>query len=137
MIRESPSAGVYVEKLREESVVNPEQVFSLLSKGQAWRHTGKTNYNEVSSRSHTIFRMKVESVACGAGATSKQVRSSTLSLADCAGSESVLKAGSAARQKETGYINRSLVCLTYTQLHMHIYMTSSTLYHRVKHLWLH
>lgn len=34
---------------------------SLLMAGEAFRHTGATNMNESSSRSHTIFRLIIES----------------------------------------------------------------------------
>ena len=49
--------GVYVEKLKEEIVLSPGQVMSIISAGEAHRHVGATNFNEQSSRSHTIFRM--------------------------------------------------------------------------------
>ena len=39
----------------------PSQVFALISSGEAQRHIGATDFNEKSSRSHTIFRMVIES----------------------------------------------------------------------------
>lgn len=77
-IREDQARGVYVDNLKEEVVVSPEQVMSLIAGGEgmdgvvfslctsdillsytyaAYRHVGATDYNEVSSRSHTLFRM--------------------------------------------------------------------------------
>lgn len=90
-IREEKGRGVYVDGLKEEVVVSPEQVMSLIAGGEgtstwgpymfrtlkyshtipfaqfcradthfacsAYRHVGATDYNEVSSRSHTLFRM--------------------------------------------------------------------------------
>lgn len=40
---------------REEVCVTAEEVLSLLQKGSAVRHTGATQMNELSSRSHAIF----------------------------------------------------------------------------------
>ena len=53
--------GIFIENLREEVVVSPEQVLSLLRAGESHRHVGSTNFNEASSRSHTIFRVIIES----------------------------------------------------------------------------
>lgn len=37
------------------TVSNPDDVQTLIEKGQANRRVGKTDFNEHSSRSHTIF----------------------------------------------------------------------------------
>lgn len=47
--------------LKEEIVVSAEQVLSLMEIGEAHRQYGATNMNEHSSRSHTIFRIVIES----------------------------------------------------------------------------
>ena len=97
--------------------MNEEQVFSLVSVGEAVRHTGATDANKRSSRSHTIFRMVLESrPRAGATITSNnkgsQVRTSTLFLTDLAGSESVkLTNAKGQRRKEGAYINKSLLTL--------------------------
>jgi centromeric protein E len=75
--------------------------------------------NEVSSRSHTIFRMVIESTQRhnhtsegeGGSSAALPVRTAMLNLVDLAGSENAVKAGSSDRRKETGYINRSLLTL--------------------------
>ncbi len=108
-IRETQKKGVYVEHLKEDIVMSPDQVFSLLAAGESHRHIGRTNYNEVSSRAHTIFRIVVESTSRSNAADA--VRVSALNLVDLAGSENAVKAGSASRIKETGYINKSLLTL--------------------------
>ena len=109
-LREDVKKGVYCERLKEDVVASPEQVFSLLGAGEAHRHVSKTRYNEQSSRSHTIFRMVLESQSRNAGKNSP-VRTSILNLVDLAGSENAVKAGSVSRAKETGFINRSLLTL--------------------------
>jgi len=45
----------------QEIVISPDQVLELMQQGEAHRHVGRTNMNEFSSRSHTIFRMIIES----------------------------------------------------------------------------
>jgi len=108
-IREDRIKGVYVEGLKEEIVMAADQVFSLLHAGTAHRHIGRTNYNDVSSRSHTIFRITVESSK--RNSVTGAVRFSSLNLVDLAGSENAVKAGSSERMAETGYINKSLLTL--------------------------
>ena len=123
-IFESKAEGVVIRGLKEEIVTSPEQVFALLAAGEARRRTGSTNMNKQSSRSHSIFRLIVESTGRRRGAedsgdkdsasasTSGPVRVSTLSLVDLAGSESVKATGATgSRQKEGQYINKSLMTL--------------------------
>jgi len=91
-IYEHKTAGVVVKGLKEEVVVSQEQVFALICAGEAHRHVGSTTMNANSSRSHTIFRLVIESRAKSAEADEGEatsVRVSTLSLVDLAGSESV------------------------------------------------
>jgi centromeric protein E len=60
-IHEHHEKGVFVGRLKEEIVTSPEQVLQIMAAGEVHRHVGSTNMNEHSSRSHTIFRMVVES----------------------------------------------------------------------------
>lgn len=60
-VHESREAGVHVAGLREDIVSSPDQVLELLDQGERHRHVGETRMNKASSRSHTIFRMVVES----------------------------------------------------------------------------
>ena len=137
-IFESKNEGVVVRGLKEEIVTCPDQVFSLLAAGERRRQTGSTSMNKHSSRSHSIFRLIVESrkriprqtssksygsdassvadsIASSTFApasTAGPVRVSSLSLVDLAGSESVKNTGSTGtRQKEGQYINKSLLTL--------------------------
>jgi centromeric protein E len=48
---------IYVGGMKEEFVVNMEQVLALMAKGSANRRCAKTGANDHSSRSHSIFRM--------------------------------------------------------------------------------
>eukprot|EP00903_Cladosiphon_okamuranus_P005420 g5406.t1 len=109
-ILESKKLGVQLQGVKEEVVISPQQVYALISAGEAQRHVGSTDANKNSSRSHTIFRMVIESRS----RSSKGSRSvmSTLSLVDLAGSESVRLANTHGhRQIEGGFINKSLLTL--------------------------
>ena len=117
-IKEDSERGVYVSGLKEEIVTSPTQVLELLRTGVARRHVGETNMNVESSRSHTIFRMVVESRAVGENASGAAngaqdaVLVATLNLVDLAGSERVVKTGAEGiRMKEGANINKSLLNL--------------------------
>lgn len=58
---EDAGAGVVVQGLTEEVVLAPHDVVALLLKGEENRHNGVTNMNARSSRSHTVFRLIIES----------------------------------------------------------------------------
>ncbi|PRP77553.1 kinesin family member 11 [Planoprotostelium fungivorum] len=114
-VHEDKSKGVYVGNLKEEVVLSPEHVFSLISGGEAHRHIGATDFNEQSSRSHTIFRMVIESreIIAGNPLAKTPVKCSLLNLIDLAGSERAsqdVKDGE-QRRKEGAYINKSLLTL--------------------------
>uniref|UniRef100_A0A453R217 Kinesin motor domain-containing protein n=2 Tax=Aegilops tauschii subsp. strangulata TaxID=200361 RepID=A0A453R217_AEGTS len=47
--------GTFVEGIKEEVVLSPTHVLSLIAAGEEHRHIGSTNFNLLSSRSHTIF----------------------------------------------------------------------------------
>lgn len=111
-IHESLERGVYVSGLREEIVNNAEQVLELLHRGEENRHFGETNMNVRSSRSHTIFRMVIESSAKDQVNSGDAIRVSILNLVDLAGSERIAKTGAdGVRLKEGKHINKSLMIL--------------------------
>ncbi|XP_021284617.1 kinesin-like protein KIN-7N isoform X2 [Herrania umbratica] len=116
-IHESLERGIFVAGLREEIVNNAEQVMNLLQSGEVNRHFGETNMNARSSRSHTIFRMVIESKgkdasSSGDYSSSDAIRVSVLNLVDLAGSERIAKTGAGGvRLKEGKYINKSLMVL--------------------------
>ena len=88
--------------------------------GEKSRHTGKTNMNEKSSRSHTIFRITLESTNRSNDADDtmedaeegRQVTVAQLNLVDLAGSERAAQTGAGGlRLKEGCNINNSLMVL--------------------------
>ncbi|CAL5081486.1 unnamed protein product [Urochloa decumbens] len=115
-IHESIEKGIFVAGLREEIVTCAGQVMDFMSFGESHRHIGETNMNVYSSRSHTIFRMVIESREKGddneADDSCDAVRVSVLNLVDLAGSERAAKTGAeGVRLKEGSHINKSLMIL--------------------------
>jgi hypothetical protein len=119
-ILEDKRRGVYVSPLKEEIVTSAKQVLHVIQRGELNRHTSTTDYNEYSSRSHTIFQMVIESreqttpknsplLPNGKRQSDGTVRVSQLNLIDLAGSEKA--ATDIDRRKEGAYINKSLLTL--------------------------
>ncbi|XP_028262364.1 centromere-associated protein E isoform X2 [Parambassis ranga] len=115
-VRETLNKNIYVADLTEELVTSPAQALAWIRKGEKNRHYGKTKMNQRSSRSHTIFRMILESrersdPASGENADGAIIVSH-LNLVDLAGSERASQTGAeGARFKEGCNINRSLLTL--------------------------
>ncbi|KAI8324764.1 kinesin-domain-containing protein, partial [Martensiomyces pterosporus] len=140
-IHENAKREIFVGDLSEHIVFNATQVEEILAKGDRNRHIAGTNMNERSSRSHTIFRIVIESrekaeassgvanesesaslakrqqrLSTGSFADSGEftgaVMVSCLNLVDLAGSERVGQTGAEGqRLKEGAHINRSLLSL--------------------------
>lgn len=110
---------MYIEA-HEKVVSDFDTVIKILNAGEKQRHVGCTEMNSRSSRSHTIFRLVVESqehYVPGIHASPEEVDPAvlvaTLNLVDLAGSESVRHTGATGmRQKEGGKINQSLLTLS-------------------------
>lgn len=117
-LREDPRKGVYVE-CKEEIITNYENILNLLAQGNLRRTVGQTAMNERSSRSHSIFRIVIESKQKSTSRRQSEddvngaVLVACLSLVDLAGSESVRHtAAEGIRQREAGNINKSLLTLS-------------------------
>ncbi|XP_071334449.1 centromere-associated protein E isoform X3 [Trachinotus anak] len=115
-VRETINKNIFVADLTEELVTSPAQALAWIRKGEKNRHYGKTKMNQRSSRSHTIFRMILESrersdPASGENADGAIIVSN-LNLVDLAGSERASQTGAeGTRFKEGCNINRSLFTL--------------------------
>ncbi|KAK1557769.1 hypothetical protein Q3G72_031575 [Acer saccharum] len=105
------SQGTFVEGVKEEVVLSPAHALSLIAAGEEHRHVGSTNFNLLSSRSHTIFTLTIESSTCGENSEGEAVNLSQLHLIDLAGSESSKAETTGVRRKEGSYINKSLLTL--------------------------
>ena len=65
-------ANVWLSPLREEVVTNFSSVKKVLGRGDANRRTASTDWNERSSRSHSVFRVVIESRERGGGNSSRR-----------------------------------------------------------------
>ncbi|XP_043719861.1 kinesin-like protein KIN-7E, chloroplastic [Telopea speciosissima] len=109
-IRED-AQGTYVEGIKEEVVLSPAHALSLIASGEEHRHVGSNNFNLLSSRSHTIFTLTIESSPRSDNQGEEDVTLSQLNLIDLAGSESSKTETTGLRRKEGSYINKSLLTL--------------------------
>ena len=108
-VRESHAAGVFLAgpHLRIP-VTTAQEAFSLISRGNKSRAVGATQCNDVSSRSHAILTVHVESRVNPKGG-STELRLGKMHLVDLAGSERVSMSGAEGDTlTETQNINLSL-----------------------------
>jgi kinesin family protein C1 len=97
-----------VTGLQTVTLDSPTTVESILKKAAANRSVAATKSNERSSRSHSVFILKL----VGRNSTTGETSEGTLNLVDLAGSERLKQSGAEGdRMKETQNINKSLSCL--------------------------
>ena len=121
----SLSSGV-LESCNEFVVTDANTLIETMIQANQRRHIGSTGMNKVSSRSHCVLRITMESrenendsmtssndsISSFVGEEG-DVLISELSIVDLAGSESVRHSNALGkRQKEGGYINKSLLALS-------------------------
>uniref|UniRef100_A0A8C1UQ13 Kinesin family member 7 n=1 Tax=Cyprinus carpio TaxID=7962 RepID=A0A8C1UQ13_CYPCA len=114
IIREDEKGNVVLCGVKECEVEGLDEVLSLLESGKTARHTGATQMNPHSSRSHTIFTVIMEQRRGGSRAAvgTVQILSSKFHFVDLAGSERILKTGNTGeRLKESIQINSGLLAL--------------------------
>uniref|UniRef100_A0A667WY66 Kinesin-like protein n=1 Tax=Myripristis murdjan TaxID=586833 RepID=A0A667WY66_9TELE len=104
---EDAAGDTYVRDLKWIHIKNMEEACKLLRFGNRNRSAAATKMNQSSSRSHSIFTMKLLKID---GSTVQRV--SEFSLCDLAGSERCNKTNTfGERLKEAGNINNSLLIL--------------------------
>ncbi|KAK4429330.1 Kinesin-like protein KIN-7F [Sesamum alatum] len=110
---DDPERGTVVDKLIEVTLRDFDHLRELLSVCEAQRQIGETTLNEMSSRSHQILRLTVDSEAREyLGRDNSSVLTATVNFVDLAGSERASQTLSAGtRLKEGCHINRSLLTL--------------------------
>ncbi|ORX77542.1 kinesin-domain-containing protein, partial [Basidiobolus meristosporus CBS 931.73] len=105
----------YIHGLREFRVNSVEDGYQLLNQGQKNRTVFSTMLNAVSSRSHSIFTIKLIRVPKNAMTEELKIKYSSvsrISLVDLAGAErSKLTQNTGERLKEANNINKSLMVL--------------------------
>jgi hypothetical protein len=96
-------------------VKDASDVLKLIYQGSAVRHVGATQMNDQSSRSHSVFTIKLEQkivTELGDNRQREQMIKAKINLVDLAGSERASKTGaSGATLKEGANINKSLLTL--------------------------
>uniref|UniRef100_A0A0N5AQP8 Kinesin-like protein n=1 Tax=Syphacia muris TaxID=451379 RepID=A0A0N5AQP8_9BILA len=108
---------VYVENVVEIEVDSSGEALDLFLKGQEKRRVGDTLLNKQSSRSHSIFNIRLVSAPCRIDIDYPEsnpagIHVSQLSLVDLAGSERSKRTGNeGVRLVESGKINQSLLVL--------------------------
>ncbi|PFH54335.1 hypothetical protein AMATHDRAFT_186247 [Amanita thiersii Skay4041] len=108
---DSNKRGVVIQGLEEIPVKDSQDALALLMKGSMRRQIAATNFNDHSSRSHSIFSITVhikETSSIG----DDLLRVGKLNLVDLAGSENIGRSGAESkRAREAGMINQSLLTL--------------------------
>ncbi|XP_058798615.1 centromere-associated protein E-like [Phymastichus coffea] len=110
-LREDNNGLVQVLKCKEEIASSPDAIMAVMKKGDKNRRIGETDMNERSSRSHTIFRITIESRDMSSDSDGA-IQVSQLNLVDLAGSERISQTNATGeRFKEGTHINMSLSTL--------------------------
>lgn len=90
-MEDSKNKEFFIRGVTEESVDTMSDVLNILNRGEYNRHYAETKLNHHSSRSHTVFRIFVESVTTkdfeNNTSMPRHVMHSMLSFVDLAGSE--------------------------------------------------
>ncbi|XP_069564400.1 kinesin-like protein KIF23 [Brachyistius frenatus] len=117
ILREDQNHNMYVAGCMELEVKSPEEGFQVFWRGQKKRKVANTRLNRESSRSHSVFIIKLAQAPLDADGDNilqdkSQVSVSQLCLVDLAGSERTGRTGAeGSRMREAGNINQSLLTL--------------------------
>uniref|UniRef100_A0A673A0S3 Kinesin-like protein n=1 Tax=Sphaeramia orbicularis TaxID=375764 RepID=A0A673A0S3_9TELE len=117
ILREDQNHNMYVAGCMEVEVKSAEEAFQVFWRGQKKRKVANTRLNRESSRSHSVFIIKLAQAPLDADGDNilqdkNQVTVSQLCLVDLAGSERTGRTGAEGnRIREAGNINQSLLTL--------------------------
>ncbi|KAM9826137.1 kinesin-like protein KIF23 isoform X2 [Syngnathus typhle] len=117
ILREDQNHNMYVAGCTEVEVKSTEEAFEVFWKGQKKRRIANTQLNRESSRSHSVFTLKLVQAPLDADGDNvlqdkNQVNVSQLCLVDLAGSERTSRTrAEGSRLREAGNINQSLMTL--------------------------
>ncbi|XP_016001249.1 kinesin-like protein KIF23 isoform X6 [Rousettus aegyptiacus] len=117
LLREDKNHNMYVAGCTEVEVKSVEEAFEVFWRGQKKRRIANTHLNRESSRSHSVFNIKLVQAPLDADGDNvlqekEQITVSQLSLVDLAGSERTNRTKAEGnRLREAGNINQSLMTL--------------------------
>uniref|UniRef100_A0A6Q2XI98 Kinesin-like protein n=1 Tax=Esox lucius TaxID=8010 RepID=A0A6Q2XI98_ESOLU len=117
ILREDQNHNMYVAGCTEVEVKSTEEAFEVFWRGQKKRRIANTQLNRESSRSHSVFIVKLAQAPLDADGDhilqdKNQVTVSQLCLVDLAGSERTSRTkAEGSRLREAGNINQSLMTL--------------------------
>uniref|UniRef100_A0A8B9RFC9 Kinesin-like protein n=1 Tax=Astyanax mexicanus TaxID=7994 RepID=A0A8B9RFC9_ASTMX len=117
ILREDQNHNMYVAGCTELEVKSTEEAFEVFWRGQKKRRIANTQLNRESSRSHSVFIIKLAQAPLDADGDNvlqdkNQVNVSQLCLVDLAGSERTSRTrAEGSRLREAGNINQSLMTL--------------------------
>ncbi|KAI1235281.1 hypothetical protein IHE44_0002923, partial [Lamprotornis superbus] len=117
ILREDQNHNMYVTGCTEVEVKSTEEAFEVFWRGQKKRRIANTQLNRESSRSHSVFIIKLAQAPLDADGDNvlqekEQITLSQLSLVDLAGSERTNRTKAEGnRLREAGNINQSLMTL--------------------------
>ncbi|XP_059036508.1 kinesin-like protein KIF23 isoform X5 [Mustela nigripes] len=117
LLREDKNHNMYVAGCTEVEVKSTEEAFEVFWRGQKKRRIANTHLNRESSRSHSVFNIKLVQAPLDADGDNvlqekEQITISQLSLVDLAGSERTNRTKAEGnRLREAGNINQSLMTL--------------------------
>uniref|UniRef100_A0A665ULU2 Kinesin-like protein n=1 Tax=Echeneis naucrates TaxID=173247 RepID=A0A665ULU2_ECHNA len=117
ILREDQNHNMYVAGCTEVEVKSTEEAFEVFWRGQKKRRIANTQLNRESSRSHSVFTVKLAQAPLDADGDhilqdKNQVSVSQLCLVDLAGSERTSRTkAEGSRLREAGNINQSLMTL--------------------------
>ncbi|XP_050007915.1 kinesin-like protein KIF23 isoform X10 [Alexandromys fortis] len=117
ILREDKNHNMYVAGCTEVEVKSTEEAFEVFWRGQKKRRIANTHLNRESSRSHSVFSIKLVQAPLDADGDNvlqekEQITISQLSLVDLAGSERTNRTKAEGnRLREAGNINQSLMTL--------------------------
>ncbi|KAM9422693.1 kinesin-like protein KIF23 isoform 3-T3 [Salvelinus alpinus] len=117
ILREDQNHNMYVSGCTEVEVKSTEEAFEVFWRGQKKRRIADTQLNRESSRSHSVFIVKLAQAPLDADGDhilqdKNQVTVSQLCLVDLAGSERTSRTkAEGSRLREAGNINQSLMTL--------------------------
>ncbi|XP_035114935.1 kinesin-like protein KIF23 isoform X5 [Callithrix jacchus] len=117
LLREDKNHNMYVAGCTEVEVKSTDEAFEVFWRGQKKRRIANTHLNRESSRSHSVFNIKLVQAPLDADGDNvlqekEQITISQLSLVDLAGSERTNRTRAEGnRLREAGNINQSLMTL--------------------------